>query len=70
MRSIGQRLTADTSTKDLVACVQRAYRPFVVTVTDIDPGSLPHLEHVIAGLPGQIGHDSGTVPSVAQGEHR
>jgi len=45
---------------DLVACVRRAYRPFAVEVTDVDPGSVPHLEHVIAGLPGQIGHDSGT----------
>ena len=45
---------------DLVACVQRAYRPFGVTVTDIDPGSLPHLEHVIAGIPQNIGQDATT----------
>ena len=46
---------------DLVACVQRAYRPFAVEVTDIDPGSLPHLEHVVAGIPEEIGQDSGTL---------
>ena len=45
---------------DLVACVQRTYRPFAVEVTDVDPGNVPHLEHVIAGLPQDIGHDSGT----------
>ncbi len=45
---------------DLVACVQRAYRPFAVEVTDVDPGNVPHLEHVIAGLPGQLGQSSGT----------
>ncbi len=45
---------------DLVACVRRAYRPFAVEVTDVDPGSLPHLEHVIAGTPQNIGQDDGT----------
>lgn len=45
---------------DLVACVQRAYRPFAVEVTDVDPGNVPHLEHVVAGLPGMIGQDAGT----------
>jgi hypothetical protein len=42
---------------DLVACVRHAYRPFAVEITDIDPGIEPHLEHVIAGLPSQIGID-------------
>jgi hypothetical protein len=46
---------------DLVACVQRAYRPFAVEVTDIDPGNLPHLEHVVAGLPQHIGQAKGTL---------
>jgi hypothetical protein len=43
----------------VVACVQRAYAPFQVEVTDIDPGSAPHLEHVVAGLPSAVGMDPG-----------
>lgn len=46
---------------ELVACVQAAYRPFAVEVTDVDPGNVPHLEHVIAGIPGDIGQDIGTL---------
>jgi hypothetical protein len=45
---------------DLVACVRRSFRPFAVEVTDIDPGTAPHLEHVIAGFPQNIGQSSGT----------
>lgn len=44
---------------DLVACVRRAYRPFAVEVTDVDPGTAPHLEHVVAGIPQDIGQDVG-----------
>jgi|CXWL01.1.fsa_nt_gi hypothetical protein len=44
---------------DLVACVRRAYRPFAVEVTDVDPGPVPHLEHVVAGDPRDIGFDIG-----------
>ncbi len=46
---------------DLVACVQRSFRPFAVEVTDVDPGAVAHLEHVVAGFPQNIGQDSGTL---------
>lgn len=46
---------------DLVACVQRAYRPFAVEVTDVDPGNVPHLEHVVAGMPQDLGQPSTTL---------
>ncbi|MEO8276840.1 MAG: carboxypeptidase regulatory-like domain-containing protein [Thermoanaerobaculia bacterium] len=39
----------------VVSCVQRAFEPFGIAVVDVDPGSAPHLEHVIAGSPGDIG---------------
>lgn len=40
---------------ELVECVRRAYRPFQVEITDVDPGSTPHLEHVVAGHPSDLG---------------
>jgi hypothetical protein len=40
---------------ELVECIRRAYRPFSVEVTDVDPGTATHLEHVIAGEPEDIG---------------
>lgn len=40
---------------ELVDCVREAYRPFAVEVTDVDPGTEAHLEHVIAGLREHIG---------------
>ena len=38
-----------------VACVAGIYAPFDVTVTDVDPGDVPHIEAVIGGAPGDVG---------------
>ena len=40
---------------DTVACVQEIWAPFAVTVTDADPGNVPHIEAVFAGTPDQAG---------------
>jgi hypothetical protein len=38
-----------------VACVADLYAHFDVTVTDVDPGDVPHIEAVIGGAPGDVG---------------
>jgi hypothetical protein len=38
-----------------VSCVAALYQPFGVVVTDVDPGSAPHFEAIVAGAPGEIG---------------
>ncbi len=43
---------------EILACVRKVYLPFFVEITDIDPGTTPHLEHVVAGLPVNIGQPS------------
>jgi len=40
---------------DTVACVQQIWAPFAVTVTDADPGNVPHIEAVFGGTPDQAG---------------
>jgi len=37
------------------SCVTTAMAPFNVTVTDQDPGMVPHFEIMIAGSPGEVG---------------
>jgi len=37
------------------ACVQDEYARWNVVVTDVDPGSTPHLEAVLGGMPGLLG---------------
>jgi hypothetical protein len=36
-------------------CVEELYAPFDVTVTDEDPGDVPHIEAVIGGSPADVG---------------
>jgi hypothetical protein len=36
-------------------CVEALYAPFDVTVTDEDPGDVPHIEAVIGGSPADVG---------------
>jgi MYXO-CTERM domain-containing protein len=44
----------------VVDCVQRAYLPFGVVVTDQDPSPAPHFEAVVAGTPDEAGFDPST----------
>lgn len=39
----------------VVRCVQDVYAPFGVTVTEQDPGNVPHFETIVAGSPTQLG---------------
>jgi hypothetical protein len=40
---------------DTVACIAELYAPFAVTITDIDPGDVPHVEAVFGGSPQMLG---------------
>jgi len=51
----------------LVECVRSAYAPFDLEVTDVDPGSQPHLEIVVAGTSANLGF-APNVGGVAPGE--
>lgn len=45
----------DDSWDRVVSCVRTLYASFDVDVTDVDPGSVPHFEAVVAGDPGDLG---------------
>jgi len=45
----------DDAWASTVACLTEIYAPFDVTVTDQDPGNVPHIEAVIGGHPRDVG---------------
>ncbi|HSD88437.1 MAG TPA: hypothetical protein VLB44_13010 [Kofleriaceae bacterium] len=45
----------DATWADTVACMREIYAPFDVTITDEDPGDVPHIEAVFGGAPGDVG---------------
>jgi hypothetical protein len=49
----------DTSWNAVVDCVRDTFAPFDIEVTDADPGTAPHFEIAVAGLPTQIGFPNG-----------
>lgn len=49
----------DESWNAVMACVRDTFAPFDVDVTDVDPGTAPHFEIAIAGLPAQVGLPNG-----------
>lgn len=51
----------DAAWSDVLACVKSVMAPFDLTVTDQRPTSGKYFEVMVAGLPGDIGLDSGTV---------
>lgn len=53
-----QALDADTAIRDFASvktCVSNALAPFGITVTDQDPGNVPHFEMFLAGKPTDVG---------------
>ncbi len=40
---------------ELKTCLAKEYARWNVTVTDVDPGQVPHVEAVIGGMPGAVG---------------
>jgi MYXO-CTERM domain-containing protein len=50
---------SDANWNYVVDCVADLFAPFNVIVTDVDPGSTPHVESVVAGRPQHIGMQAG-----------
>jgi uncharacterized protein (TIGR03382 family) len=51
--------TSATTWHATLACFQEIWSRFDVTVTDVDPGNVPHMEAVFGGSPQDIGMPSG-----------
>jgi uncharacterized protein (TIGR03382 family) len=47
----------DDTWSDTVSCIRDMYSRFDVTVTDVDPGNVPHIEAVFGGHPNDVGLD-------------
>jgi hypothetical protein len=65
MRTIGP-FTQPQATWDLmVACVEATFAPFDITVTDVDPGNVPHYENIIGGRSSDLRNDIPNAGGVA-----
>jgi hypothetical protein len=47
------------SWSELTTCVAKQFSRWNVTVTDVDPGKVPHVEVVVGGMPGAVGLSKG-----------
>src|SRR3569623_1896409 len=45
----------------VMTCMQSTFSQFNVTITDVDPGTTPHLEVMVSGTGAQIGEPSGVL---------
>ena len=55
----------DATWAALVSCVKTTYAPFDITITDVDPGNVPHWEDIVAGTFSQIGGQQAGVVGVS-----
>jgi hypothetical protein len=51
--------SSDAVWQQVMTCVKQTYAPFAITVTDVDPGNVPHWETMVAGLPTEAGQPNG-----------
>jgi hypothetical protein len=56
-RTIGAFTQSNETWQLLVQCVKDTYAPYNVTVTDVDPGDVPHFENMIGGRPSDLRDD-------------
>jgi len=49
--------TSDAAWAEIMSCFRKIYEPFAVTVTDSDPGNVPHMESIVTTLSSTIGLD-------------
>jgi uncharacterized protein (TIGR03382 family) len=52
---------SDATWNQVMACMQTTFEAFNVQITDVDPGTTPHMEIMIAGTGGQLGLPSGVL---------
>lgn len=45
--------------QQVMTCIRDQFARFNVTITDVDPGNVPHLESVVAGYPQDVGMGQG-----------
>jgi MYXO-CTERM domain-containing protein len=50
---------SDEGWQEVMGCMRELWEPFDVEITDIDPGTTPHIESVVAGRPQDVGMGSG-----------
>jgi len=49
--------TTDAAWSSIMSCFRKMYEPFNVTVTDVDPGNVEHMESIVTTLSSTIGLD-------------
>jgi MYXO-CTERM domain-containing protein len=59
-RTISKFTRGDAVWSSVVECVKRTYRVFDIEVTDVDPGNVPHYEHIVGGRPSDLHPDLGS----------
>jgi hypothetical protein len=62
---IGAFTQSDDTWKKMLSCVRATFAPFDVMITDVDPGQVPHYEHIVGGSPNQLRPDIGGAGGVA-----
>ena len=45
---------SDAIWQSVVQCVRDTYAPFAITITDVDPGNVPHFEEMVGGTVAQL----------------
>ncbi len=64
-RTIGPFTQSDAVWTATVQCVKDTYAAFDVTITDVDPGNVPHFEEIVGGTPDQLRNDIANAGGVA-----
>ena len=64
-RTIGAFNQSEQVWQAMVQCVKDTYAAFDITVTDVDPGNVPHFEEIIGGKPTDLRDDIGNAGGVA-----
>jgi len=64
-RTIGGFTQSEAVWQATLQCVKDTYAAFDVTITDVDPGNVPHFEEIIGGTPDQLRGDIPNAGGVA-----
>ncbi|MEO6773602.1 MAG: Ig-like domain-containing protein [Kofleriaceae bacterium] len=64
-RTIGGFTQPEAVWQAMLQCVKDTYAAFDVTITDVDPGNVPHFEEIVGGTPDQLRSDIPNAGGVA-----
>jgi hypothetical protein len=59
IRQLGEFAQGDEVWNNVMACVTKTFEPFNITITDVDPGNVPHFENMVGGKATDISDSSG-----------